>query len=505
MAIALLAAILFAAAQAAPDPCDSLTIVQARAALVALRAAELAHRGPSGGAFRITYEGSRALEAHLMRPGMVYTTPVRLELDLGPTSPSLPPALAIRESAGPKDPPRTTITTRNRAARQTSSDAPFIELTAPESSQAAADAARWFPAAVAAAGLAAGPTCRPGAPIEGDGSTLTPIAFTDASGSTVSVFVDDQHRIARIEVLAADQRLGDVCNWVVFGHWQQREGRWIPGTIGRFTVRSSTTERYDLTLVDAAPSDFAGSLPPPHLADIATWNQPEAPGGIEFIPLGQSLWSVEVAAADSRILLIERRDDLVLLGAPDGDEVCTSLLSSLSARFPSKPHGLVALSHHHPSPAGGLRALAARGATILIPTRLEPFVRALLARPATLGGPAVPGPAEPRLSLFDDQTTIEGTDVRCIDIGEHSAHAFCYVVFYFPEPGIIYEHDLGYFPAAGQPRFTPRLAGLVDQLAAAGIQPQRLIQAWPVKRTLPEIPWSTVADLARAAREAGSR
>jgi hypothetical protein len=130
---------------------------------------------------------------------------------------------------------------------------------------------------------------------------------------------------------------------------------------------------------------------------------------------------------------------------------------------------------------------------------LEPFARRLISRPTSLGAPAVPGPAQPRIELFDDRTAIDcgRTRVDVIDIGEHSAHAFRYVVFYLPEHGLIFEDDLGYFPLDGATTAGPRLAGLADQLVRLGITPRRLVQGWPVKGVLRE---SLVADLVEAYR-----
>lgn len=490
-------------AAAAPpiDPCQSVIIAQTRAALETLRSAEGTHLGRSAG-LTAAYEGTVSIEGHLMRPGTLHTVPVRLTLTLDHAA----EGLALKEVSGPAAKPatETTLILGGRVARQPAAGRPFVEVLSTEAPKTIADAARWLPAAITRAALRAAPSCRLSPPVEVQSRPHTPITFADAAGHACTILLDDHHRVARIESLAADHRLGDVCDWTAFDDWRDQAGVQVPGRIARFMVQGSITVRYDLTLASLEPGSLPASdfLPPEdRRADLPTWGQQE-PAGLEFVPLAKDLWSVEIAAANTRILVIERDTDLVVIDAPDGDAIAARIIAGLKDRFPGKAIGLVAFGHHHPSPSGGLRAMAAAGATIVCPRELETHVRALLARPATLGPPAVPGPAEPRLQLFDGDTTIDGgpASVRLINIAERSAHAFSYVVFYFPESGLLFEDDLGYFPVVGEAQANPRLRGLADALAERHIEPKRLVQEWPVKNAAREVEWSVVAELVKAER-----
>lgn len=493
-----------AAPVAPPEPidyCRSATIADARSAINTLRAADRVHSGPAA-ACTAVYEGTAALEGHMMRPGMVRSTPVRFEFAVDGDR------LSLKEISGPGGARiETTLVVRGRVAQQPAADAPFAECGPTESPAAAADASRWLPGTVVRAAVKAAPSCRTGPAAEFEGQTCRTVTFADAAGMACTLLIDATDRVVRLESLAADQRLGDVCNWTRFDGWEERGGVQVPERITRFVVLPSVTIRYELSLVEfrvgeASPAAFG--LPADRGADIPSWDAAEPAGaGLEFVAVGPSVWSVEVAAADTRVMVIERAADLVVLDAPDGDGVCSGIIAALRERFPGKPVALVAFGHHHPSPSGGLRAFAAAGATILCPRRLEDHVRAQLARPTTLGPPAIAGPAEPRLSLFDGDTTIECGDVRVrlISIDERSVHAFSYTVFYFPELGLIFEDDLGYFPAAGAARVNPRLMGLMSELEARGIRPTRLVQAWPVKGAVREVEWAAVAELVCAERE----
>lgn len=485
------------------DPCESVVISQARAAISDVTASLGVHHGGTTTAVTAVFEGAISLEGHLLHPGDVHTIPVRLELIADLAS----GGLSIRETSGSQGRrvTETTLVLHGRMAEQAADGEPFKENVPEAAATAAADSTRWLPSTILQAARRASPSCRPGPAIDNRGQTLSPVTFTDAAGRACTVLIDAEHRVTRIESLSAHPRLGDVCSWTRFDKWEQIDGVAVPQMVTRFIVQSSATLRYDLTLTSfkAGPvPEGAFALPAARQADIPTWGRPPAPG-MEFIQLAPSLWSVEVSASNSRVPVIEREKDLVLLGAPDDDAVCGDLISTLRGRFAGKPIGLVAFSHHHPSPSGGLRALAATGATIIAPVALEPYVRGLLSRPTSLGSPAIPGPAQPTISTFAGEMTIDCGDatVRLIDIAEHSAHAFSYVVFYFPGQGILMEDDLGYFPVDGAARASPRLTGLVDALDGLHVKPDRLIPGWPVRNARPEVEWKMVVDLVQAERE----
>jgi glyoxylase-like metal-dependent hydrolase (beta-lactamase superfamily II) len=485
---------------AASRPVDvtrSAMLEQVRAAVEMVRAAE--SRGPKlARGFSAVYEGDVLLEAHDRLPGQRRRTPVRIAIDCAG-----PGRFAIRETTGRpgRVSTETTLVEGSQVARQGSERAPFKELTGSDAAAGLASAQRWFPALALSAALRERASCRPGAAVKHDGVILSPLTFTDASGHACTLLLDGGGRLARVESLAAHPRLGDVSDWTRFEKYELRGEVEVPTRLLRFDVAASVTIEYELEL-----RSFRDGPPPPERVGAPESRRSEIPGfgarpdpmtGFEVVGLAPGLWAVEIAAADARVLVIERESDLVLIDAPDGDDVTVALLRALAARFPDKPVRLAAFGHHHPSHSGGLRAIAASGATIVAPKGLEAHLRGLLARPVTLGAPAVAGPSEPSFQLFEGQTRIEAgpSSVMLLDIADRSAHAFHFVVFYFPESGILFEDDLGWFPEKGNASWSPRLAGLGVALAEARIAPKRLVQAWPVKGAKREVPWPEVQDL----------
>lgn len=517
-ALLLLSACSSVLAQATPPPapCDSRIIAHARAAADALASSALHLGAKTERLITAEYEGAATIESHLFRPGDTRIVPVRLRF-VCRTDGS---ACRVEEFSGQaEDSPReTTLVLNERVCEQPSLQTPFQE-TAPAGAQTKAfEYAQWLPWTLLHRAAGVAPTCRIGPPISAPAAPgespldCSPVTFTDPSGTACTALFNPDTTPARIESLSAHQRLGDVCQWTEFGSWRSVDGVPVPGRITRQFVGPSTTSRYELKLRNAATStpkadDFR--LPSGHEADVPTWgDQPRAAPALAKTLLAPGVWTVEVPDANARVAVIEREHDLVLLGAPDGDAVCAALLTSLHQSFAPKRVGLCAISHHHPSPSGGLRAVAAGGAKLLIPRALDPYVRGLLARPVTLGGPAVAGPDQPLIDLFDRETTIDAGDasVRLIDIAEKSAHTFCFVVFYFPKHGVLIEDDLGFFPLEGATRAGPRLLGLFDALEQRRITPTRLVQAWPLRGVRPEVDWATVDGLVSAERaKAGAK
>lgn len=470
--------------------CDSATIAGVRAALVDLRA--VADAGPSrGGGFTAVYEGAAWTEAHLSRPGARMQEPLRLTIAQDGDG-----AIAIRKSVGPADraPTETLLIVGAHAARRPADDRPFAELPADEARRAIADAVRWLPSLAAEAALASRPTCRPGPPVEHRGATLRPVSFTDPAGSTCGALFDAEGRLARLETLTAHPRLGDVCAWTRFAEYETHGAASLPRVVERFAPEPSVTREYRLELRAFRPE---GPVNLRADAPAGFGAPPPAEAGFEILEAAPGLFTVEVAAADARVLVLEREKDLVLIYAPDGDDVAAALLRFLSVRFPSKPVAIVACGHHHPSSSGGLRVVAAAGAAVVVPRAMEAHYRLHFARPTSLGAPCVPGPAAPKFEFFEGETRIEAgaNTVRLLDIGERSAHTEHYVVFHFPGSGVLFEDDLGYFPADAAPRPTSRLRGLLAALREAGVVPTRLIQGWPVRGVRREVPWSVVEGL----------
>ena len=88
-----------------------------------------------------------------------------------------------------------------------------------------------------------------------------------------------------------------------------------------------------------------------------------------------------VVGGSHNSLVVEMSDHLVVIDAPVTDWQSNWTLAQLKAKYPDKPVKFLVLTHHHMDHAGGIRAYAAAGATIVVGKGNGAHFRKVLARP----------------------------------------------------------------------------------------------------------------------------
>src|SRR5262249_51618157 len=77
-------------------------------------------------------------------------------------------------------------------------------------------------------------------------------------------------------------------------------------------------------------------------------------------------------------LAIEMADHLIVVEAPLYEERSQAVISALEARFPGKPIRSLVSTHFHYDHLGGVRAYAAKGASIVASTLSQDFIQKVL-------------------------------------------------------------------------------------------------------------------------------
>src|SRR5687768_18174833 len=72
-------------------------------------------------------------------------------------------------------------------------------------------------------------------------------------------------------------------------------------------------------------------------------------------------------------ILVEMRDHLVAVEGPLYEARTAPVVKSIKERFPGKPIRYVVATHHHLDHSGGIRALMAEGATMVVPFAAKDF------------------------------------------------------------------------------------------------------------------------------------
>jgi glyoxylase-like metal-dependent hydrolase (beta-lactamase superfamily II) len=170
------------------------------------------------------------------------------------------------------------------------------------------------------------------------------------------------------------------------------------------------------------------------------------------------------------------KDHLVVFDAPIGDGHSATVLGLLRAKYPNKPVKFLVLTHHHMDHAGGLRAYAAQGATIVAGKGTAAHFRRVLAAPFT---------RNPDLAARDLSRTpiVEVVDKHVLSDGTREVHAYVIdpnphadglMIGYVPEAQLGFATDI-WSPGAGPfpDRLNPGLQAFVAGVKKAGITPTR--------------------------------
>ena len=301
---------------------------------------------------------------------------------------------------------------------------------------------------------------------------------------------------ARVRTLDYDNMWGDVTYDLVLGEWKAFDG-----------VRVATSQKYelngrtvgDITLTQVGvnasfasdrlgiPDEFQNGPKPatgyvPYQwvirrqfigvyldSDVPSFDT-RASTGLRLVELAPGVQ--HVVGGSHHSLLVEMKDHLIVYDAPVSDWHSVWVLSAAQVKYTGKPVKYLVLTHHHMDHAGGIRAYAANGATLVVGKGTAAHYRRLLAAPFT---------RNPDLAAKDLSQTpiIEVEEKHVLSDGAREAHAYVLannghadglLIGYVPHAKLGFVTDI-WSPGAGQlpEKLTPPLASLVAGVKKAGI------------------------------------
>ena len=333
------------------------------------------------------------------------------------------------------------------------------------------------------------------------GGTAYPAVDYRAGDQTLTVLFDKATGLpARIRTLDYDNIWGDVIFDLVLADWQTLDG-----------VRVATTRRYELNgrtvsetkiaggkingavasdllaipeaFRTGAPKPAAGAVPYQWVIRrqfIGTYLDSDAPSydtratsSLRLVELAPGVQ--HVVGGSHHTLLVEMRDAIVAFDAPVSDGHSNWVLGAAKSKFGGKPVKYLVLTHHHMDHAGGLRAYAAQGATLIVGKGTADHYRRVLASPFTrnadlgardLRGTAIVEVAE-RHVIADGQREVHAYRID-------NPHADGLLIGYVPDARLGFATDI-WSPGAGPlpDKLNPALAALVAGVKKAGIEPTR--------------------------------
>jgi glyoxylase-like metal-dependent hydrolase (beta-lactamase superfamily II) len=279
---------------------------------------------------------------------------------------------------------------------------------------------------------------------------------TALKDETIGIYFDPASKlIAAYETMDTEAILGDVTARYVLEDYRSVGGIMLPHriTITKDGQRYASVH-FDSIAVDDAESLRVFDVPPEALdavADVAAATNDYSPMTLTAVADG-----VYFAQAYSHhSLVVEFPTYLAVVEAPYTEAQSKTLVGLLAMQFPGKPVRYVAVTHPHFDHIGGVRGMAAAGATILVAHAHEPPLRALLNARHT--NPADDLETRRRtmrkvgtLQVFADTSKVitEGNQTLELRVITGSPHADPMVVAYIPSAHLLFESDL-FFPGTG--------------------------------------------------------
>ena len=334
------------------------------------------------------------------------------------------------------------------------------------------------------------------------GGTTHPAVHYRTGDQTLTVLFDAGTGLPlRVRSLDYDNIWGDVTYDLVLSDWQTIDG-----------VRMATTQKYELngrvvaeTKITSAKVNGAVASDSLAIPDaFRTGAAKPATGAVPFqwvlrrqfigtyldsdapsydAKAGTGLRLVELApgvqhavGGSHHSLIVEMKDHLVVFDAPVSDWQSNWVLGAAKAKYPNKPVKFLVLTHHHMDHAGGLRAYAAQGATLVVGQGTGAHYRRVLAAPFT---------RNPDLAARNLSSTpiVEVAGRHVLGDGQGEVHAYVLegnphadglLIGYVPAAQLGFVTDI-WSPGAGPlpEKLNPALTSLVAGVKKAGITPTR--------------------------------
>ncbi len=291
--------------------------------------------------------------------------------------------------------------------------------------------------------------------------TINVLRFKDG-GQPVELQLDSFNKLPlRVIYTEDDPIYGDTLNELAFFDWRDYNGVRLPQSQATFLNGNKIREERVRTLINNPKyEDDSLTIPAeirsqPEVGEriVSQWPLRRLVMGVNYLDFGreQKVELVEVAkgvyhikGSDHHSMAVEMKDHVIMIEAPFFEERSVAVIKAVEQKIPGKPIKYLVVTHFHIDHSGGIRAYAAKGATILMQETNMPFLKTLLSRPKTMRPdslakagnitPNVEGVKDEK-SLTDGERTVELRDLP-------NPHSSGMLMVYLPKEKILFESDL---------------------------------------------------------------
>lgn len=275
---------------------------------------------------------------------------------------------------------------------------------------------------------------------------------------TVTVGADD--RIERVDYLIDNPVLGDVPVQLAYRDYRSVNGTSFPTRIIEKTDGFLTL---DLTIDHIAPNAAVSIVVPAGLPTAPTARSSAAPR-VDAAAVAPGVWHLIASGYGS--MLVEFRDFLLMFEAPIDDARSAAVNEWVRQTVPGKPLRYVVNTHAHFDHAGGLRAYAADGVTLITHEMNRSYFEQVWQRPHTVKPDRLS--QQPRLPVWDTmterKTVTDGARTLTLYKLVGNGHNPYILIGYLPAERILLYGDMYNPPAGNDPRDPARTNEFADSL-----------------------------------------
>jgi glyoxylase-like metal-dependent hydrolase (beta-lactamase superfamily II) len=292
-----------------------------------------------------------------------------------------------------------------------------------------------------------------------NGAMTKHVAVTSKAGDDISLFFDPQTKLpAGFETTDTEPLDGDVPAQYILADYKSVGGVMLPHKV---TIKKNGKDFSEVQFTSAAINDAAAEkdFEIPAAAsqevDAAIADGEYSPMSISKI--GDGVYFARAYSHNS--LVVEFPQWLAIVEAPYTDTQSVALVRALKMQFPDKPLRYAAVTHHHSDHIGGVRGVAAVGATILVAKGHVPALTSLVEAhhthpPDTLEAARGAGTNTGAVEVYEAKKIVsDGKQKLELYAFTGSPHAEPMVMAYVPGAKILFQSDL-WFPglsAGGDP------------------------------------------------------
>jgi glyoxylase-like metal-dependent hydrolase (beta-lactamase superfamily II) len=305
---------------------------------------------------------------------------------------------------------------------------------------------------------------------EFNGKTHKHATGTTADGEEVELYYDPESKLlAGFEVLDTESMLGNVQAQYIFADYRSVDGVTLPH---RITIRKGGEDYSDVQYSSISINDPAAAAVFA-VPDAVAADADKAAADPDFFPMRLVKAANGVFQAVGyrhHSMVVEFPTFIAVAEAPYLEVQSRALAKAVAAQFSNKPIRYVAVTHPHFDHIGGVRAMAAMGATILVEKGHEAIMRAVLDAPHTHPRDLLEArrASAGALEVFEGKRVIsEGSQSLELHGYSGSPHVDPMVLAYVPQGGVLFQSDI-FIPGFGAGG--PAVVHLLESVRKLGLR-----------------------------------